>query len=414
MILKLKVKNFGAVRKADISFGNLTVFTGQHNTGKTYLALLSHSLMRALEYTKLRLIWMMLGLKVKDVDEFKREFEIVLRDSIRNELLSNFYISNVAELIHKRRKSSSITFGDNAISANFEILKNGQIEIVSLNFDQEYLNFIERTLELELHIEERVHLKELLKKFGVSEELFTEIASQTYYQIEREKWSVFIPTERLMVISNLLPSIQLIVQSARAMQPVETLRRLMKPIILDYISLLLSLMQFLRSHKKFKRSFKEDILNGEVRINPETFEITYVANGVKVPITQTSSGISQLAGIILALAKEIYTPELVVIEEPEMNIHPNHQLKVAEFLAKLSNKAKVLITTHSDYLITKLVHLYIKKKIPLLKLYFFNEDGIVEEVEIGEFGEFSIKTFDEVISKLSGEALELVESLKEG
>jgi predicted ATPase len=173
-------------------------------------------------------------------------------------------------------------------------------------------------------------------------------------------------------------------------------------------------MQFLRSHKKFKRSFKEDILNGEVRINPETFEITYVANGVKVPITQTSSGISQLAGIILALAKEIYTPELVVIEEPEMNIHPNHQLKVAEFLAKLSNKAKVLITTHSDYLITKLVHLYIKKKIPLLKLYFFNEDGIVEEVEIGEFGEFSIKTFDEVISKLSGEALELVESLKEG
>ena len=411
MILKLKVENFGAIRKADISFGNLTVFTGQHNTGKTYLALLSHSLMRALEYTKLKLIWM-LGLKVKDVDEFKREFEIVLRDSIRNELLSNFYISNVAELIHKRRKSSSITFGDNAVSANFEILKNGQIEIISLNFDQEYLNFIEETFELELHIEESA--KEQLKKFGVSEELFTEIASQTYYQIEREKWSVFIPTERLMVISNLLPSIQLIVQSARAMQPVETLRRLMKPIILDYISLLLSLMQFLRSHKKFKRSFKEDILNGEVRINPETFEITYVANGVKVPITQTSSGISQLAGIILALAKEIYTPELVVIEEPEMNIHPNHQLKVAEFLAKLFNKAKVLITTHSDYLITKLVHLYIKKKIPSLKLYFFNEDGIVENVEIGEFGEFSIKTFDEVISKLSGEALELVESLKEG
>jgi len=149
-------------------------------------------------------------------------------------------------------------------------------------------------------------------------------------------------------------------------------------------------------------------------IDPKTFDIIYITNGIKISITQASSGIAQLAGIVLALVEILHTPELVVIEEPEMNIHPNHQLKVAEFLAKLSNKAKVLITTHSDYLITKLVHLYIKKKIPSLKLYFFNEDGIVEEVEIGEFGEFSIKTFDEVISKLSGEALELVESLKEG
>lgn len=50
--------------------------------------------------------------------------------------------------------------------------------------------------------------------------------------------------------------------------------------------------------------------------------------------------------------------ELLIIDEPEMNLHPEAQAKLIEFLAMLVNAGlNVVITTHSPYIIDHLANL---------------------------------------------------------
>jgi len=87
----------------------------------------------------------------------------------------------------------------------------------------------------------------------------------------------------------------------------------------------------------------------------------------------------------------------LVIEEPEANLHPNLQSKLADILV-LANKSlgtKFIIETHSEYLIRKLQHLTAKKEIDTedVNIYYFNDDRYVNEkeakvkkIQIDEFG----------------------------
>jgi predicted ATPase len=72
----------------------------------------------------------------------------------------------------------------------------------------------------------------------------------------------------------------------------------------------------------------------------------------------TSSMIKELTPLVLYLRYLAIPDELLVIDEPEMNLHPEAQAKLIEFLAMLVNAGlNVLITTHSPYIIDHLTNL---------------------------------------------------------
>jgi predicted ATPase len=78
----------------------------------------------------------------------------------------------------------------------------------------------------------------------------------------------------------------------------------------------------------------------------------------ELEVSITSSMIKELSSLVLYLRYEAKHGELLVIDEPEMNLHPAAQVKIIEFLAMLVNAGlHVLITTHSTYVIDHLVNL---------------------------------------------------------
>ncbi|MBP6754692.1 MAG: DUF3696 domain-containing protein [Bacteroidia bacterium] len=94
---------------------------------------------------------------------------------------------------------------------------------------------------------------------------------------------------------------------------------------------------------------------------------------VETPLADFGLGTNQLLPIIFSLSihrygyiTSIYDEELiprsVVIEEPEANLHPAMQSKLAEMFVEASNKFKVQIIaeTHSEYLIRKMQYLVAK------------------------------------------------------
>jgi predicted ATP-dependent endonuclease of OLD family len=79
---------------------------------------------------------------------------------------------------------------------------------------------------------------------------------------------------------------------------------------------------------------------------------------VNLEIPIASSMVKELAPLVLYLRYLARSGELLIIDEPEMNLHPVAQVKIIEFLSMLVNAGlRVLITTHSTYVVDHLTNL---------------------------------------------------------
>lgn len=80
-----------------------------------------------------------------------------------------------------------------------------------------------------------------------------------------------------------------------------------------------------------------------------------VKKGVSIDLYNASSSIKQLTPLVLYLRYRAQQGDLLIIDEPEMNLHPESQAKLMEILAILVNLGvRVLITTHSPYIMAHL------------------------------------------------------------
>jgi hypothetical protein len=87
-------------------------------------------------------------------------------------------------------------------------------------------------------------------------------------------------------------------------------------------------------------------------------DLLFQAEGFSLEIPIASSMVKELSPLVLYLRYLARPGELLVIDEPEMNLHPEAQLRMTELLAMLVNAGlPVLITTHSPYVVDHLTNL---------------------------------------------------------
>ena len=140
-------------------------------------------------------------------------------------------------------------------------------------------------------------------------------------------------------------------------------------------------------------------------IQGEAFTITITnMNGEDVPLADLGMGSIQIILLLLKLATLIEDgglyPGLVIIEEPEQNIHPKLQSKLAELFESVHREYKLrfLIETHSEYMIRKTQAMIATEKVSFdnnpFKVYYFPEDGEPYDMVYQQSGMFENK-FDE-------------------
>lgn len=157
----------------------------------------------------------------------------------------------------------------------------------------------------------------------------------------------------------------------------------------------------------------------------ELCKLIIVKAGIEESITDFGFGINQLFPIIIGLIPHFYKvqeyqnnrntdpyhfikSQLVLIEEPESHLHPALQSKLADMFMDAINtfQVRLIIETHSEYLIRKLQYLCAKQdsgvnKEDILIHYFTNAgDGEkVRQITIDDFGalseDFGTGFFDE-------------------
>ena len=105
-------------------------------------------------------------------------------------------------------------------------------------------------------------------------------------------------------------------------------------------------------------------------------------------MNESSSSIRSLLILGLYFRHTATIGDLLIIDEPELNLHPDNQRLLVRLLARLVNNGiKVFITTHSDYIIKELnILLSLKqdgKKFTHLKeKYRYDDDELLSASQI--------------------------------
>ncbi len=100
-----------------------------------------------------------------------------------------------------------------------------------------------------------------------------------------------------------------------------------------------------------------DIIGGDYTVtrHDKLYYVPGENKQLKLSIAESSSAVRSLLDIGFYLRHVAQPGDLLMVDEPELNLHPENQRRVARLFARLVNLGiRVFITTHSDYIIKEL------------------------------------------------------------
>lgn len=164
---------------------------------------------------------------------------------------------------------------------------------------------------------------------------------------------------------------------------------------------------------------------GEIEFAPKS------APTERLPIHLTSSVVKSLASLVFYFRHQARANDFIIIDEPELNLHPDNQRKIARFLAKAVHRGfKVMISTHSDIILRELNQLIMLAKLkpdqrselgrdaetalaPTKVGVYLIDNGTATSVPVEDTG-FSIRTIDDVLNALNEDDQKLYARLFDG
>lgn len=129
-------------------------------------------------------------------------------------------------------------------------------------------------------------------------------------------------------------------------------------------------------------------------------------SGIESTIKHVGFGISQVLPVIVE-GLLIESNEVLILEQPEIHLHPKIQSHLTDFLISLIEQGKrVIIETHSDHLITRLRRRIVEDrsnqlddKVQLTFVEVGNNDVLFKNIQIDDFGVLELPYPDDFIEK---------------
>lgn len=444
--MKIQIKNLGNIESGELDVSKrLTVFCGPNNTGKTYVSYVIYSLLKSMYYFDDEQVPNLYNVFVEDkvVFELKAKSLTAYRknklQSVRSSLESIFGISDHDKL--SLFKDLNIQYG----MSDDEFFK----AVVDYSLD---FSFVWNGLSFSVKKEKGTYDVVINKPQGISTvendtfffswQLATSIydalvnypfSKSCIFPVERN--SIYTFNKELSIQRNeLIEQMQALKDNKRiGRDSVDRLlgRSTRYPLaIRDCLSVandLNNLKKQKSEYADFAESLERDLLGGKISVTKEG-EVEFVPKkGQRLPIHLSASIVKTLSSLAFYLKHLAVRGDLIIIDEPEMNLHPDAQVVLTHIFGQMVNRGlNLLISTHSDYIIRELNNMitlgsiddrqalldelgyatnevldYSDVSVYLFKPKKANSRAVkIENVEVKEDG-FSMETIDEVIYQLN-------------
>lgn len=329
MAEKLIVKNFGPLKDIDIELKDVNVFIGPTSSGKSTLAKLL-AIFRNLDFFDPSYSY-----KEASFDKY----------SIQNFLMPTTYMNYVLEdfsILYENMKVSIVKKKEDINTDSLKIILKGNKLKQSLSYAEDLKDKAEKVLpknEYAEFLESLSKIKSVIKEIPVDETIKDLNNNVTY-----------IPAERsfISMVANSLFSL-----------------------INSDVSLSRSFKDFGANFEKARNELKEltiDMLAVKYKFENNINKV-YLENDQEINLELTSSGMQALLPMMLVV--EYFSKQTnsksnyFVVEEPELNLYPTMQKALVEFLIErcTKNNNKLIITTHSPYILTALDNLIQAKNV---------------------------------------------------
>jgi len=369
--MKITIKHLGALDQAEFSLGDLTIICGENNTGKTYA---TYALFGFLSFWRELLP---VELPRETIDE------LLNQGNIRIDLSS--FIADAQAIVargceaYARRLPSVFA----APKARFE-KSSFYVEGVPVDFGIK--NSFERRIKAA-----KGDLFLLAKEAGSEELSVTLLVARQEFQLPSDAvLRVISDAIKDIVFGNAFPTpfiasaertgaaifrkelnfprnrmLEEMSQADKKIDPLDLLFKVYEDYALpvkinvEFTRQLESLVKktgfVATEHPDVMADFC-DIIGGEYMVTRED-QLYYVPKGKKVRLSmdESSSAVRSLLDLGFYLRHVAKPGDLLMVDEPELNLHPANQRRVARLFARLINLGiKVFITTHSDYIIKEL------------------------------------------------------------
>jgi predicted ATPase len=140
----------------------------------------------------------------------------------------------------------------------------------------------------------------------------------------------------------------------------------------------------------------KDIINGEFIKNKQTNDYRFYKGDSSYNLINVATGIKYF-GLIQVLIDnyQLDTESILILDEPEVHLHPKWQLEMAKIIVELvKNGVKIVVNSHSPYMIEALERYAEKAEVPAD--FYLAEDGVIDKVE-----DDNSKTLAKIFNKLS-------------
>lgn len=208
--------------------------------------------------------------------------------------------------------------------------------------------------------------------FGAMERLCNPIGSYSVRSLSRV--AHYLPADRMGVMH----AQRVIVGSLIARAPLAESNQAptgpaLSGVSADFLEQFISLSpQRTRSHegRDVSERIEREMLGGAIigRSSATDYpEFYYRPDGWKrdIPMMNSSSMVSELAPVVLYLRHVVQPDDVLIIEEPESHLHPAMQVEFVRQLAAVVNaEIRVILTTHSEWVLEELANLVQLSKLP--------------------------------------------------
>ncbi|EAK2337717.1 ATP-binding protein [Campylobacter jejuni] len=376
--MKVKLKNVGMLDEAEFEVGNITLICGENNTGKTYA---TYSLYGYLDFMRIvreslfirkrRLFDENLSNDTKDTQEIKLAY-VDIKNKLEN------HVKNKTRL-YSHRILVKVLAGKNEDFINAEFNVDMQISLESIK--QAIKQYLEK-----LNLNNRAKAKHIIYDDGVGFSNLNKIEFEEYLEIffdnllnyifmknfilsvERTGASIFQEELDFIKIAK-LEAMQKILKEEDVdlfefHKKIEEKNQLYPKPVRDNINFIRDVKQKSKLESMFKKDkdkYKNilDLLGKVVggKYKATDYGILYQPKGSKkfFNIEVASSSARSLLMLYFYILHVAQKGDILMIDEPELNLHPKNQILLARLLVLLANAGiKIFITTHSDYIVREL------------------------------------------------------------